>query len=224
MPFELNREHMEKAFDLLGQYAAEEGVMLEIAVYGGSCLVLASDIRNASADVDAVFLSNASAVADLSDRVAAAMGMPQNWLNQAVRRLAPPPGEPAPNLLPFGDYPRNSAGPAGLRVHLPTPEYILAMKILSNRLDSDTEKIKLDETDAVALMRVTNITTKAALTNLLLQCYPRLPGLVHENSLTPRINAKIETMIDVYAASPSSPAPTWNAARGRPVRDDSWER
>ena len=88
MQFELTRELIEQAFDLLGEYASQQGIVIEIAVYGGSCLMLASDIRNASGDVDAVFLSNRSQISSLSRRVASQLGMPDNWLNEGVRRLA----------------------------------------------------------------------------------------------------------------------------------------
>jgi hypothetical protein len=37
----------------------------------GSCLILASDIRNASGDVDAVFLVGGKAVREIADQVAA---------------------------------------------------------------------------------------------------------------------------------------------------------
>jgi hypothetical protein len=51
MATELTRELIEQAFDRMGELAAERGLVIEIAVYGGSCLVLASDIRNASAAI-----------------------------------------------------------------------------------------------------------------------------------------------------------------------------
>jgi len=54
MVTEFTKDIIERAFDAMGQMAAERG--LEIAVYGGSCLILASDIGGASGDVDAVFL------------------------------------------------------------------------------------------------------------------------------------------------------------------------
>src|SRR5215475_10808121 len=104
MATELNRELIERAFDLMGTMAADRGLVIEIAVYGGSCLVLASDIRNASADVDAVFLTNRSAVYEIADSVARRMGFAANWINEAVRQTAPPIGNPEPNLLPFGEY------------------------------------------------------------------------------------------------------------------------
>jgi hypothetical protein len=51
----------------MGRHAAARGITIEIAVYGGSCLILASDIRNASGDVDAVFLVAAESVSEIAD-------------------------------------------------------------------------------------------------------------------------------------------------------------
>jgi hypothetical protein len=45
MVTELTRDIIERAFDAMGQMAAERGLVVEIAVSGGSCLILASDIR-----------------------------------------------------------------------------------------------------------------------------------------------------------------------------------
>ena len=50
MQTEFTRELIEQAFDEMGALAAVRGITVEIAVYGGSCLILASDIRNASGD------------------------------------------------------------------------------------------------------------------------------------------------------------------------------
>jgi hypothetical protein len=63
----------------------------------------------------------------------------------------------------------------GLRVHLPTPAYMLAIKILANRVVEDTEKIESDLDDAVALMKVTKLATELQLVDLLKECYPNLP-------------------------------------------------
>jgi hypothetical protein len=213
----LTKTLIEHAFDLMGEIAAKEGIVLEIAVFGGSCLILASDIRAASGDVDSIFLSNRSAVTNIADTVARQLKMPQNWLNEAVKRLAPPAGNPPPQLFPFGDYPRNVNTGVGLRVHLPTPEYMLAMKILAYRADDDLGKIQTDQNDAVALMKITKLTTRDSLIALMTECYPRLPGLQVGTQLNPRITAKLETLLDAYAESRDTPPPPWNAQRGRPV-------
>jgi hypothetical protein len=147
--------------------AAARGITIEIAVYGGSCLILASDIRNASGDVDAVFLAGGAAVREIADAVAARLNLPTDWINEGVKRMAPPPGDPQPNLMLSGEYPRVPNSIVGLRVHLPPPAYILAMKTLANRGPEDTEKIETDLNDAVALMKVTKLTTEQHLVDLL---------------------------------------------------------
>ena len=67
MATELTRESIERAFNAMGAIAADRGLTIEIAVYGGSCLILASDIRHASGDVDAVFLSDHRVVRQIAN-------------------------------------------------------------------------------------------------------------------------------------------------------------
>jgi hypothetical protein len=217
MARELTRDLIEQAFDLMGTMAAERGLVIEIAVYGGSCLVLASDIRNASADVDAVFLINRSAAYEIADAVAEQMGLAPNWMNEAVRQTAPPIGNPEPNLLPFGDYPRGTHEAVGLRVHVPVPAYLLAMKILANRLDDEVSKAQSDQDDALALMKITGIESRDSILELLKQCYPNVPGIL-EPRLNPRISTKIDVLMDAYARASRSLDPSWNARTGPATR------
>jgi hypothetical protein len=215
----LTREGIEAAFEFVGQTAADRGVVLEIAVFGGSCLILASDIRDASGDVDAIFRSDRSIIREICALAAKRFQMPEDWLNKGVRKFAPPIGNPEPTLLPFGDYPNNGATGVGLRVLLPTPEYMLAMKILSYRLDEETDKIQTDQSDAVALMKLTGKTTTDDLMDLVKLCYPSIPGILMDSKPGPRIKARIETLTDAYAADKDDSLPTWNAGRGPPVAD-----
>lgn len=217
MATELTRHLIETAFDLMGELAAGRGLVIEVAVYGGSCLILASDIRNASGDVDAVFLVGGRAVREIADQVAVRLNLPADWINEGVKRMAPPPGDPQPNLILAGEYPRAPKAIVGLRVHLPTPAYMLAMKILANRLVEDTEKIESDVNDAVALMKITKLTTEEQLVELLRECYPRLPGIVHP-AIHPRIQVKIDTLLDEYRRTSNEPAPTWHAGTGPATR------
>jgi hypothetical protein len=217
MPIELTKEIIERAFDQMGRHAAARGITIEIAVYGGSCLILASDIRNASGDVDAVFLVAAESVSEIADIVGNSLGLPGDWINEGVKRMAPPPADPRPNLILAGEYPRMANSIVGLRVHLPTPAYMLAMKILANRVVEDTDKIDSDLNDAVALMKVTKLSTEEQLLDLLKQCYPNLPGIVMP-TIGPRIKAKIETLLDGYRRAEDEPDPTWHAGTGPATR------
>ena len=217
MQTELTKAIIERAFDEMGMLAADRGMTVEIAVYGGSCLILASDIRNASGDVDAVFLVGGKAVREIADAVAARLGLPRDWINEGVKRMAPPPGDPQPNLILAGEYPRAPYSMIGLRVHLPTPAYMLAMKILANRVVEDTDKAESDLNDAVGLMKVTKLCSEQQLADLLNECYPNLPGIAVPE-LSPRIKAKIGTLLDAYQRAESEPDPTWYAGTGPATR------
>ena len=213
MAVELTRERIELAFNAMGSLAAERGLAIEIAVYGGSCLILASDIRRASGDVGAVFLSDNAVVREIAGVVAKRLGLPDDWINEGVKRMAPPSGNPEPNLLPYGDYPKGGTMAVGLRVLLPTPRYMLAMKLLANRAVEDTAKIHGDIEDAVALMKVAGISSREELVVLLKKCYPNVPGIV-EPTIHPRIAAKLDSVMDAYAAASNFPDPTWHAGTG----------
>lgn len=213
----LTRDIVLRAFDAMGTEAARRGIVMEIAVYGGSCIMLGSDIRQATGDVDAVFLSDASVLYEIGDAIGRRLGLPGDWLNQAVSRVAPPPGGADPNLIAFGNYPREPGQAVGLRVFLPTPAYVLAMKLLANRGDGDPLRTQSDLSDLHGLMRVTGIDTSDAMVALLHECYPRLPGL-SPASLAPRLAAKISSVLDTYDRHPRTPDPTWHAGRGPATR------
>ena len=149
-------------------------------------------------------------------RISNATTMPKIF-KPIEKRMAPPPGDPQPNLILAGEYPRVPNSIVGLRVHLPTPAYMLAMKILANRVVEDTEKIESDLNDAVALMKVTKLATEHQLVDLLKECYPNLPGIVVP-TVNPRIKAKIETLLDAYQNAEGEGDPTWHAATGPATR------
>jgi hypothetical protein len=102
-------------------------------------------------------------------------------------------------------------------VFLPTPAYLLAMKILANRSIDDVEKVQLDLNDAVALMRVANISTRDALAALMMECYPNLLGDAGP-TLNARINTKLNALMNAYARSADASDPAWNAGRGPATR------
>jgi hypothetical protein len=56
VPETLNRERLLAAFDEIGRQAAAAGTRLEIAVYGGSALMLASNFRFSTEEVDVGYL------------------------------------------------------------------------------------------------------------------------------------------------------------------------
>lgn len=209
MPLELTKDTLELAFDDLGQMARARGLIAEIAVYGGACLLLATDIREVTRDVDSVFIAESEFLYEAADAIARKRNLPDDWLNQSVKHLVTSPGSRQPRLNVFGEYPRDDGTP-GLRVFLPTPEYILAMKLIASRRE-DLDGARRDRHDIAKLMHVTGLRNGAALMELVKGFFPAIPGIDN------RVLAKIDDVIQ-YAKEQSQHVkrrPTWNARRGR---------
>ena len=115
------------AFDLIGQAASRHDQHLDIAVYGGSALMLASNFRFSSEDVDIAPLGQwpdwlAAVVLEISQH----NGWNADWLNEAVGVfLSSNAGEKDHILL--GSFPR-LADKTGLKIFVPTAHYMLALK------------------------------------------------------------------------------------------------
>ena len=65
-----NRQTLEEALYELGRRAHAEGKTIEIAIYGGSALMLTYDWRVATKDVDAVFEADRQTIRRLAREIA----------------------------------------------------------------------------------------------------------------------------------------------------------
>ena len=138
----LDRTRLKEALGLLGEDLARRGLFLELAVYGGSALVLQFDWRQTTQDVDAVVTARYDErllVPSLAV-VASAMDLPADWLNNAVGMFTPL-SEDETLFEVSGNYP--GLGTPGLRVLVARPHYLLGMKLLAlanlDRGDRDME-------------------------------------------------------------------------------------
>ncbi len=190
----LDRTGLMRAFERLGELAQAESIVIEIAVFGGAYIVLTTDIRVSTRDVDAIFRSSPDSAHRLAGTVAREQGLPAEWLNQSVRRYVGPPGGVAPDLLPLGEFP--AAGAPGLRVLAPAPEYILAMKLLANR--NDPEDLARDAADIIGLMKRCGLARKAQLLDLIIRFYPSIAA-----SVLPRISARLDDILTANGARSS---------------------
>ncbi|HSZ75578.1 MAG TPA: hypothetical protein VK779_12225 [Rhizomicrobium sp.] len=126
-----NRETLEQAFHRLGELAAAANKIIDISVYGGSALVLTTDFRVGTQDVDAVFEADRSFVRHAAEIVAAEFGWSTDWINDGVKGfLSAQDSSPSAKTL-FHSYP-SETGP-GLRVFVASPSYLFAMKCLAMR-------------------------------------------------------------------------------------------
>lgn len=141
----LDREVLRRAFSLLADRLARQGVVGEVHVFGGAAMVLAFDSRAATRDVDALFAPDGK-VLEAAWEVASELGLPRSWLNnQASSYVSGRAGRGTPVF----DHPH-------LRVMTTPMEHLLAMKVRAARAVRDADDVRvllaelgLREVDAV---------------------------------------------------------------------------
>lgn len=138
---QLSQDDIERLLELLERELASVDVEGEVYLVGGAVMCLALDARPATRDVDAFFRPTRE-VREAAARVAAAEGVPDNWLNDAVKGFLSPRGD----FDPYMERPH-------LRVFVARPEYLLAMKCASMRLGEEFHDLE----DVRFLLRYLNI-------------------------------------------------------------------
>jgi hypothetical protein len=170
---QIDRDGLLAAFDDLGAAAIANGRTLEIAVYGGSALMLASNFRYASEDVDIAEIERpwpdwlAARVAT----IAARNGWSSDWLNEAVSVHLSALADADRDHVHFGTFPRNASG-GGLKVYVPTAEYLLALKLKATRV-VDPAKGPQETADILNLAKTLGLTTPDQALAVLAKYFPR---------------------------------------------------
>jgi hypothetical protein len=123
----MDAQAVTRAFEAMGRYLRDRRLLGEIAVYGGSAILLQFDWRKTSKDVDAVVRDgHEGAVKEAVEHAAAVLGLPPDWLNNWVGMYTSLDEQPhyfkAVGTYPAGETP-------GLRVVAARPEYLCAMKL-----------------------------------------------------------------------------------------------
>ena len=165
----LSAKDLHDAFMELGTLARSEGKVIDLAIYGGSALMLASNFRVATQDVDAVAEVGQDTIARLAEEISRSRGWPSDWLNDGVRTyLSPNVDGVLTHHSLLRAYPTEQE--PGLRIFVPSVEYILAMKLMSMRLDPSANKSDL--ADIVNLMTIVGFKTPEELIDFAARFYP----------------------------------------------------
>lgn len=173
MAREFDRTELLTAFDEIGEAAQRNSALIHFAVYGGSALMLASNFRFGSEDVDIAELPKPwpQWVTDVVALIATRRGWSKDWLNDAVSfhlsRIATIEGD----HVEFGTFPRSEDEP-GLVVYVPTAEYLLALKVKAIRV-LDPLKGPKEAEDIRNLMRVIGIESAAEAVEIMARYFPR---------------------------------------------------
>jgi len=142
-PVKLTKADILKLFELLNAELEVGRTHAEVYLVGGAVMCLALGARAATRDVDAWFKPTAL-VREAAVRIAARAGVPDTWLNDAVKAWLSPRGE-------FDRY----LDLSHLEVFVARPTYLLAMKCVAMRLGAEFH----DLDDVRYLLRYLNVTT-----------------------------------------------------------------
>ena len=154
---EFSKRDIERLFERLNDELARRAITGEVYVVGGAVMCLVFDARASTRDLDA-FFRPAKEVRAAARAVAAAAGLPDDWLNDAVKGY----------LSHKEDFHRYLDLP-NLRVLTASPEYLLAMKCLAMRLGEGFH----DEEDVRFLLRYLNLTDYGKALEVVTRYYPR---------------------------------------------------
>jgi hypothetical protein len=167
-----DRDSLLDAFDQIGHAAVQAGTRLQIAVYGGSALMLASNFRFATEDVDIADIGGQwpDWLSEVVQRIANQKNWSATWLNDAVSFHLSPLAQAERDLRAFGTFPRLGEH-VGLCVLVPTAKYMLALKLKALRI-SDFEKGQQDMADVAHLLQVLGLTQVEQAIGILAEFFP----------------------------------------------------
>jgi hypothetical protein len=126
----------------------------EVSIYGGAVMCLVYESRPATKDVDAVFRPT-SEIRRATNLIAERHGLPPDWLNDGVKGYLVDHEQRI-----FIDLPN-------LKVFVPEPDYLLAMKTLSARADT------FDKADVKLLIEQLALQTPEDVFTIVEKYYPR---------------------------------------------------
>lgn len=144
----MTRDEIVAALTELGSVLEAGGIKGEMYVVGGAAIALAFDERRSTRDIDAVFEPKL-AIYESAGTVAATLGLPAGWLNDAVKGFLAGDDPAASEVL---DVP-------GLRCLAASPRILLALKVLAHRVGEDEDDVRLlarelSLSDAESVLRV----------------------------------------------------------------------
>jgi len=151
----LHAKFIRSLFTQLNEELSQRGVVGEIGLCGGAVMCLVFDARDATKDVDGIF-EPTQEIRAAARVVARSNDLSEDWLNDAAKAYF------------HGDPPRVEVlNLSHLRVWAPTAEYMLAMKCVSARFDSQ------DKEDVEFLVSHRQLQSPDEVFSILCQYYPR---------------------------------------------------
>lgn len=150
----LDADGVRALFAELSERLQARGVQAQLFVVGGAAMALEYDQDRLTRDVDALFIP-APVVRQVAEEISATHGLEPDWLNDAAKGFLP--GDDAHPVTVFESE--------SLLVQVPSPEYLLAMKLHASRDERDLD-------DAARLFNRLGYTAAQDCIDLLAATYP----------------------------------------------------
>jgi hypothetical protein len=151
---QVNAEEIKSYLTELNEELRSMDVKGELCLYGGAVMALAYNARPDTDDVDAIF-EPVRYIRRAAGRVAERHGLPKDWLNYAVKMFLVPHEKHI--LLDLSH----------LKVYMPPPDYLLAMKVLSARANT------MDRADLEVLIRELGLKSADEALTIVKHYYPK---------------------------------------------------
>lgn len=180
----LNRNDILRGLRKIDARARADGVVIDLAVYGGAALAMSFDMRDATRDVDAVAKGDQSKLRMWAAEIAEEEGWPEDWLNDGVKGFVSAHEkmvfEPS-----FSEQQEQGAG--GLRVYTPAPEYLFAMKCMAMRPQGVDGSH--DISDIIGLAKIIGVASPEEAIALVESFYPT-------SRIPPKVKFGVEEIMD----------------------------
>lgn len=150
----LTAADINRLFEKVNAALALRGEAGEIGLVGGAVMCLVYNARAATKDVDAVFEPSAI-MREIAAQIANEEGLPEDWLNDAAKSFLRP-GFSRQEVLCLSN----------LNVWAPEPRYMLAMKSISARWDTN------DRDDLEFLLQLLKINKEQEVFSIIENFYP----------------------------------------------------
>jgi hypothetical protein len=155
----LDAKTIVEALQALSDQLGKRGAKGELCLFGGSVMVLAFNARLSTKDVDAIF-QPAQLIRDLTQSIGEERNLPKGWLNDGVKGfISTEPPVTAEGLPQF----------ANLRLTMPVPEYLLAMKCMAARTGEGSRDVE----DITFLLRKLGLASSRDALDLVSRYYGR---------------------------------------------------
>lgn len=152
----LSSRDIERLFKLLNEEMKKQVFEGEIYLLGGAVMCLVFNARPATKDIDA-FFKPSTKIREAASRIAAKVGIEEDWLNDAVKGFLSENGT-------FDSFLQLS----NLRIFVSRADYLFAMKCLAMRIGEEFHDID----DILYLIRHLNITQYKEAVNIITRYYP----------------------------------------------------